>query len=76
MNKYFKIIFSLSVIVTLFSCSKDDDNPVAKPRDYTEQYARDIDSIDKFIDTHSMTVDAEFNVNFHRNSSKWSRNFY
>ena len=64
MNKYFKIIFSLSVIVTLFSCAKDDANPVAKPRDYTEQYAKDIDSIDKFIDTHSMTVDADFNVTF------------
>lgn len=52
------------MIVTLFSCSKDDNNPVAKPRDYTEQYAKDIDSIDKFIDTHSMTVDAAFNVTY------------
>ena len=64
MNKYFKIIFSLAVIVTLFSCAKDDDNPISKPRDYTEQYAKDIDSIDKFIDTHSMTVDANYNVTF------------
>lgn len=64
MNKYFKIIFSLSVIVTLFSCAKEDDNPIAKPRNYVEQYAKDIDSIDKFIDTHSMTVDANFNVTF------------
>jgi FKBP-type peptidyl-prolyl cis-trans isomerase FkpA len=64
MNNYFKIIFSLSVIVTLFSCAKDDNNPIAKPRDYKEQYAKDIDSIDKFIDTHSMTVDANYNVTF------------
>ena len=64
MNKYFKIIFSLAVIVTLFSCAKEDDNPVSKPRDYVEQYAKDIDSINKFIDTHSMAVDAEFNVTY------------
>jgi FKBP-type peptidyl-prolyl cis-trans isomerase FkpA len=64
MNKYFKIIFSLSLVVTLFSCAKDDNNSVEKPRDYTEQYAKDIDSIDKFIDTHSMTVDADYNVSF------------
>ncbi|GEC77800.1 FKBP-type peptidyl-prolyl cis-trans isomerase [Flavobacterium aquatile] len=64
MNKYFKIIFSLSIIVTLFSCEKEDNNPVVKLRDYTEQYAADIDSIDKFIDTHSMTVDADYNVTF------------
>lgn len=64
MNKYFKIIFSLAVIATLFSCAKEDDNPVSKPRDYVEQYAKDIDSINKFIDTHSMAVDAEFNVTY------------
>ncbi len=64
MNKYFKIIFSLSVIVTLFSCAKEDDNPISKPRNYVEQYAKDIDSINKFIDTHSMTVDAQFNVTY------------
>lgn len=64
MNKFFKIIFCLSVIVSLFSCSKDDNNPTVKLRDYTEQYAKDIDSIDKFIDTHSMIVDADYNVSF------------
>ena len=50
--------------MTLFSCAKEDDNPVSKPRDYVEQYAKDIDSINKFIDTHSMAVDAEFNVTY------------
>ena len=64
MNKYFKIIFLLSIIVTLFSCAKEDNNPVEKIRDYSEQYAKDIDSIDNFIDTHSMTVDADFNVTY------------
>lgn len=64
MNKIFKILFLTIFSVTFFSCEKDNTNNVPPPRDYTEQYQVDIDSIDEFIDTHSMIVDADYNVTF------------
>lgn len=56
----------LLFVVTLFiySCTKDDGTSVEPARDYSDQYLKDIDSIDKFIDTHFMTVDADYNVTF------------
>ncbi|WP_395044855.1 FKBP-type peptidyl-prolyl cis-trans isomerase [Flavobacterium sp.] len=64
MNKFYKILFAFITLTTLFSCSKDNPNPTVALRDYTEQYAKDLDSINKFIDTHYMTVDTEYNVTF------------
>lgn len=61
MNKVYQILFLLSIALFV-SCEKDD-GPKAEPlRDFSEQYATDLDSIDRFIDTHYLTVDSNFNV--------------
>jgi hypothetical protein len=58
MNK-FKFYFILLITsITLFSCNKDDDEkaPPVPPRDRAEQYAKDNDSIERFLRTHYLTV--------------------
>lgn len=56
MNK-FKFYFILTfVALSLFSCNKNDDNKVAPPRDRAEQYAKDIDSIERYLKSHYMEV--------------------
>lgn len=62
-------ILLLVVSLFIYSCTKDDGTSVAPPRDYSEQYLIDIDSIDEFIDTHYMTVDTDLNPTFHRITS-------
>jgi hypothetical protein len=65
MNKFFKIILSLSlVLVVASSCGDDDETEVTPLRDYAVQYAADLDSLDNFLDTNYMTVDTDFNVKF------------
>jgi FKBP-type peptidyl-prolyl cis-trans isomerase FkpA len=64
MNKFFKILFVIAITVSFSSCNKDDDNKAEPLRDYTVQYAADIDSIDDYLDTHYMEVDADFNVTY------------
>jgi FKBP-type peptidyl-prolyl cis-trans isomerase FkpA len=63
MNKIYNLFFVL-IAVFAVSCSKSDDNNVEPLRDYTEQYAKDLDSIDEFIDTHYMTVSPDLDVTF------------
>ena len=60
MNKIFTYFF-LALTALTVSCSKDDD-ALVPVRDLTEQYAKDLDSIDKYLDTHFMVVNANFNV--------------
>lgn len=61
--KFFLVLFVLGI--TIFSCKKDDDGvAVTPPRDRATQYLVDIDSIDVFLDTHYMKVDAAYNVTF------------
>lgn len=63
MNKIYKILFFLLAAFTV-SCSKNDDNSPAPLRDYADQYAKDLDTIDEFIDTHYMTVTPDYDVTF------------
>ena len=57
MNNIFKIFFLFTLVLILISCSKDDNNNnVAPLRDYSEQYAKDLDNIETFMKTHYMTV--------------------
>jgi hypothetical protein len=57
MNNFFKIIFLFTLGLIVISCSKDDNNNnVAPPRDYAEQYIKDIANIESFMKTHYMTV--------------------
>jgi hypothetical protein len=62
MNKYFKIVFFIVVGLTIVSCSKSDPIPTVELRAYPVQYAADMDSINKYIDTHYLTVDGDYNV--------------
>lgn len=55
----FKFYFILILVgMILFSCSKDDSVSITPPRDYTEQYARDNDSIEKYLKSHYIEVTA------------------
>lgn len=64
MKKISVSILLFVVSLFIYSCTKDDGTSVEPARDYSDQYLKDIDSIDKFIDTHFMTVDADYNVTF------------
>jgi FKBP-type peptidyl-prolyl cis-trans isomerase FkpA len=64
MNNIYKILSVVVFCVILASCSKsstDADTPI---RDYAEQYATDLASIESYIDTHYLTYDADYNVTF------------
>ena len=63
MNKYFKIVLFLVIGITIASCSKSDSNSTVALRAYPAQYKSDMDSIDKYIDTHYIqSVDGDFNI--------------
>ena len=62
MNNYFKIVLFLAIGLTIASCTKNDTIPSVALREYKVQYAADLDSIDKYIDTHYITVDTDYNV--------------
>ncbi|UPQ78572.1 hypothetical protein M0M57_13195 [Flavobacterium azooxidireducens] len=63
--KRFKNVLLIAVLSTvIFSCKDDDDRggEIIPPRDRTEQYATDSESIETYLETHYMTVDADLNV--------------
>lgn len=63
MNKYFKIVLFLVIGLTIASCSKSDPISTVALRAYPVQYKADMDSIDKYIDTHYIqSVDNDFNI--------------
>lgn len=64
MNKIFQFLFLIISSSIIISCAKDDDIRTEPLRDYAEQYPKDLDSIDKFLDTHYMEVDTDYNVIF------------
>ena len=64
MNNIFKILSVFIFCFLLASCG-EDETTTTPLRDYAEQSAADIDSIDDYIDTHYMTVDpTTFDVTF------------
>ena len=55
MNNFFKTIVGFTLALLVVSCSKDDDK--TEPlRDYAEQYAKDIEIIEEFLQTHYIEV--------------------
>lgn len=62
MNKFFKLFLILAIGISFVSCTKTDSPEIVPARDFAEQYAADIDSIDEYIDSHYITVDADYNV--------------
>ena len=63
MKNFSKLLFLL-LAVAIASCSKNDKIEQIPHRDYAVQYTADLDSINKFIDTHYMTVTPELDVTF------------
>ncbi|MDI1256828.1 MAG: FKBP-type peptidylprolyl isomerase [Flavobacterium sp.] len=51
--KFYFILFFISV--SLFSCKHDDSTSTAPPRDRAVQYTADIDSIEEYLKSHSLT---------------------
>ena len=71
MNKYLKLalifVFGLTLIgLTLASCTKNETtNYDVVLKEYPVQYLADLDSIDKYLNTHYISsVDADFNITF------------
>lgn len=65
MSKFRLYFILLLTSVILFSCNKDDGASIAPPRDYSEQYAADIDSIEQYLKTHHLVkveVDGRIDV--------------
>lgn len=56
MNTIHKLVLTLVLGLLLASCSKNDSPSAAPKRDYAEQYAKDNDSIEEFLQTHYMEI--------------------
>jgi hypothetical protein len=54
--KVFSLVAIIAVIVVFASCEKDDNVKIAPPRDFTAQNEADMDSINKFLDTHYIVL--------------------
>ena len=63
MKNLSKLLFLL-LAIAIASCSKNDKIETVPLRDYAVQYTADLDSINKFIDTHYMTVTPALDVSF------------
>ena len=71
MNKYLKLAlffaFAPTIIgLTIISCSKNESTDYSvELREYPVQYSADLDSIDKYLNTHYIeSVDADLNIKF------------
>ena len=64
MKSVFKIALLVVGITTIFSCQKSDDITAPPARPYADVYEEDILKIEEFLDTHYVTVDADFNTTF------------
>ncbi|MGL2994989.1 FKBP-type peptidyl-prolyl cis-trans isomerase [Flavobacterium sp. TSSA_36] len=63
MNKI-KFYFILSMLtLALFSCSKDKEDEVTPPREYSVQYATDIKDIEEYLNTYYIeSVSSDFDI--------------
>lgn len=64
MKSLFKIVLSVVVISSIFSCQQNDSATITPPRPYDEVYPEDLAKIEDFLATHYVTVDANFNPTF------------
>ncbi|MEK8179629.1 FKBP-type peptidylprolyl isomerase [Flavobacterium buctense] len=55
MNNFFKTIVGFTLALLVVSCTKDDEKTVPL-RDYAEQYTKDIEIIEEFLQTHYIDV--------------------
>src|SRR6478672_8133478 len=56
MKNVFKVVLLLASLISVVSCSKEDDPEPTPLRDYAQQYATDLDAIQTFLKTHAITV--------------------
>ncbi|MFL9845716.1 FKBP-type peptidyl-prolyl cis-trans isomerase [Flavobacterium rhizosphaerae] len=64
MNRLLKVL-TLVFIALFVSCKKDDDSNTVPPRDYGEQYAADMDSIENYLkNNYIVSVDEDYNIEF------------
>ena len=61
MNRLLKALSLIAVITFFASCHKDDDK-ITPPRDYAVQYAAEKITIEEYLHTHYITVDANYDV--------------
>ena len=54
MKNVFKVVLIFIFLGLVFGCGKDDDPVVTPLRDYTEQYATDLDLIKTYLKTHKL----------------------
>lgn len=59
-----RLLLLLPFIFIMVGCPVDDEPVTVEARPYAEVYAEDIAEIEDFMDTHFMTVDADFNVTY------------
>lgn len=65
MKKFFANVVPALLLVAFFmACNQEEDNNEVVIRDKAEQYQKDIDTIDWFIDNHFMTVTPDYDVTF------------
>lgn len=67
MNKFLKIFFLVAISVLVVNCNDDEEEPTVKPttiNDFLTQFNTDNLAIEKYLKTHSVTVDADFNPTF------------
>jgi hypothetical protein len=55
MNNFFKTLVGFTLALLVVSCTKDDEKTVPL-RDYAEQYTKDIEIIEEFLQTHYIDV--------------------
>ena len=56
MKNVFKVLLFLVLSIVAISCSKTEETERAPIRDFATQYQADLDSIQKFLKTHAITV--------------------
>lgn len=64
MKNIYKALCFVVLATILVACPNTDDATVPPPRPYDEVYAEDIAEIEDFLDTHFVTVDADYNTTF------------
>ena len=67
MNKFLKIFFLVAISVLVVNCNDDEDEITTLPemsRDFQTQYNADNLAIIDYLQTHSVTVDSDFNPTF------------
>lgn len=64
MKSLFKIVLSIVVVTSIFSCQQTDDVTAPPARPYAEVYPEDTLKIRQFMESHYITVDADYNTTF------------